>query len=207
MQAQRKRTPLVAAIGARETGKTPWIKQQLAKARPARLLIWDPMDEYGECGTVFTDRARLVDFIGPRPTFAAVYRPGDQLALYEARFDWFCRVAWTLGNLTIVVDELADVTSPNRAPDVWKTITRKGKHEGIACFAASQRPGEIDKTFLGNCTFIHCGRLNDEAAVTTMKKILGVTSEQIVGLKDLEFIERNMVTGGTRFDRLKFPVT
>jgi len=165
------------------------------------------MDEYGECGTVFTDRAKLADFIGARSTFTAVYRPGDQLDRYEARFDWFCRVAWALGELTLVVDELADVTGPNRAPSIWKTITRKGKHERLACFAASQRPAEVDKTFLGNCTFIHCGRLNDEAAVLTMKKVLGVTSEEIVGLRDLEFIERNMVTGAVRRGTLKFPVT
>lgn len=163
------------------------------------------MDEYGECGTVFADRVKLADFIGTRPTFAAVYRPGDDLSRYDARFDWLCRAAWSLGDLTFVVDELADVTGPNRAPAIWKTITRKGKHERLATFAATQRPAEVDKTFLGNCTFIHCGRLNDEAAVLTMKKVLGVTSEQIVGLKDLEFIERNMVTGAVRFDRLKFP--
>lgn len=163
------------------------------------------MNEYGECGTVFTDRARLAEFIGTREAFAAVYRPGDQLGLYEARFDWLCRAAWRLGRLTLVVDELADVTAPNRAPDSWSTITRKGKHEGIACFAATQRPAEIDKTFLGNCTFVHCGRLNDESAVKTMKNILGVTSEQIVGLKDLEFIERNMVSGEVRVGRLEFP--
>lgn len=196
-------------IGARETGKTPWIKQCLARARPARLLVWDPMGEYGQCGTVFTDRVKLADFLASRAEFAAVYQPGDDIEAYPALFDWLCRLAWTLGNLhgdlTLVVDELADVTAPQRAPRSWKQISRKGKHRGIAAIAATQRPGEIDCTFLGNCTFVHCSRLNDEAAVTTMKRILGVTYEDVVRLKGLDFIERNMASGAVRFDTLKFP--
>ena len=36
-----------AAIGASGTGKGLWIKAQLSKIKPKRLVVWDFMDEYG----------------------------------------------------------------------------------------------------------------------------------------------------------------
>ncbi len=37
-----------AVIGASGTGKGLWVKQQLAALQPARLVVWDFMDEYGD---------------------------------------------------------------------------------------------------------------------------------------------------------------
>jgi hypothetical protein len=193
-----KPAPLVAAIGARQTGKTKWMQQQLRRARPARLLVWDPMEEFAEFGTVFSSRAKLAEHLGARTAFAAVYRPGDALERYPALFDWFCRLAWAAGELHLVVDELADVTAPSRAPAKWSAITRKGRHRGIAATAASQRPASIDKDFLGNCTFIHCGRLNYGGDLDVMARHLGVGADELAGLADLHFVERNMVTGAVR---------
>lgn len=214
--------PLVAAIGARKTGKTSWLLDTVRRARPVRLLIWDPIGEGADprvrlslLGTVFTDRAKLVDHVGTQGRFAAVFQPGDNSALdpkrhagfktrYELLFDWYCRLAWALGDLTLIIDELADVTSPHRAPARWKEITRKGANRGIAAFAASQRPAEVDSTFLGNCTFIHCGRVNDRSSVETMANVLDVGADELRALRDFEFIERNMQTGAVRRGRLSF---
>lgn len=193
-----KPAPLVAAIGARQTGKSHWVKAGLSKRRPARLLVWDPMDEYGAFGTVFYRRVQLVDFLKARPTFAAVYRPGDDQSSYPAKFDWFCRLAWALRDLELVVEELADVTTPQRAPAMWGAITRKGRHHGIAATAATQRPASIDKDFLGNCTFLHCHRLNYAGDLDVMGRNLGVEAGELAALPDWHYVERNMATGAVR---------
>lgn len=197
---------IVAVIGASGSGKSLWIKRQLKRANDARLLIWDPQGEYAAFGRVFTDRAALVDAIRAGcGRFRAVYQPGDRATLYPARFDWFCRLAYAIGNLTLIVEELADVTTPQRAPDAWSVITRKGRHKGLRIVAASQRPAGVDKDFFGNCTLIHCGRLVFDNDVRTMARVLSRPDADLVALAPLAFIERDMTTGETRTGALKPP--
>lgn len=207
----RQIASIVAAIGASGSGKSAWIKQGLATARPARLLVWDPQGEYAEFGTVYADRVKLLDAVAKAPGFKVIYQPGDRASEYPARFDWFCRLAYALGDLALVVEELADVTEPSRAPDGWSVVTRKGRHKKLRVLAASQRPASVDKDFFGNCTLIHCGRLNYEADLRTMANVLRVKPEELAALPGLSYIERNMQTGESRTGRLDFkarkPVT
>lgn len=200
---------IVAAIGASGSGKSAWIKQQLARGRPRRLLVWDPQGEYGDFGAVFAEgeRGALADGCigaGAKGAFAAIYRPGNTLTDYAPRFDWFCRLAYAWGNCTVIADELADVTKPGWAPDGWSLITRKGRHAGLRLIGAAQRAALIDKTFFGLATMIHCGRQSYKADVATMADVLAVPAEQIIALKPLEWIERNMSTGETRRGTLTF---
>lgn len=198
---------VVAAIGATGSGKSAWIKQGLKGAPAARQLIWDPQGEYGEFGEVFTDRVKLVDACSRRNArFSLVYRPGDQVSTYALKFDWLCQLAYLLGDLRLVVEELADVTEPSRAPDSWSVVTRKGRHKKLRVIAASQRPANVDKDFFGNCTLVHCGRLNHAADAKVMAGVLNVPHDQIMNLAPLEFIERNMHSGESRREVLKIGV-
>ena len=194
---------IVAAIGASGSGKSAWIKQQLAERPPSRLLVWDPQGEYGKFGRVFTDRVKLIGYVRAAPEFAAVYQPGDRLSEYAARFDWLCRLAYALGDLVLVVEELADVTTASWAPDSWSVVTRKGRHKALRIVAASQRPAKVDKDFFGNCTLIHCGRLNFRPDLVTMAGVLGVEVERLGALPELAYVERNMASGATREGTLK----
>lgn len=200
----QNRASIVAAIGATGSGKSAWIKQGLAARRPPRLLAWDPQGEYAAHGVVYRDRVKLLDAVARAPTFAAIYQPGDRLADYPARFDWLCRLAYALGDLVLVVEELADVTAPNRAPDAWSVVTRKGRHKALRVVAASQRPASVDKDFFGNCTMIHCGRLNYAPDLKCMADVLAVPVAQLGQLAPLAYIERDMLSGQTRAGRLTF---
>lgn len=198
---------IVAAIGATGSGKSLWVKQGIQSNKPARLLIWDPQGEYAEFGQVFTNGQRLFDHVARAKKFAAVYQPGDLLSLYEARFDWFCKLAYALGDLLMVVEELADVTEPSHAPDSWSVITRKGRHKKLRVVAMSQRPASVDKDFFSNCTMIHCGRVLYSEDVKTMARVLGngVSQTEIQAMAQLEFIEKNMLTGELRRGKLEKP--
>lgn len=192
---------IVAAIGASGSGKSAWIKQQLTRGKPGRLLIWDPQAEYGPFGETFTDRSRLLEAVaaaGARGRLQAIYQPGNNLSDYPGRFDWLCRLAYAWERCSLVVDELGDVTRAGWSPDGWSLVTRKGRHKGLTIIGAAQRPAIIDKTFFGLATLIHCGRLNYAADVKTMADVLHVPGEDITALKPLEWIERNMQTGDTR---------
>lgn len=109
--------------------------------------------------------ARAAQHTGPvRLAYAVPVTPVE--------FDRFCRLAWVWIRLnalrgnqcTLVVEELADVTPPAKAPPAWGEIVRKAQRFGPAVFALTQRPQESDKTIMGNATTIRVhamSRAND----------------------------------------------
>jgi hypothetical protein len=118
----------------------------------------------------------------------------------ERHFELFCGLAWVWlrgpngANNTLVVEELSDVTSPGKAPRSWGAIARKDRYEGGYVIAITQRPAESDKTILGNCALIHCGRMNTHRDRKYMAEILDVGVDQVEALQDLEYLHRDMRT-------------
>lgn len=197
---------IAAAIGASGSGKSAWVKAQLRKGKPRRLLVFDPQDEYGEFGQVFTDLPALADAVlqAGRGPFAAVLQPGGDVSCYVQKFDWLCRLAYAWGNCTIVCDELGDVTKAGWAPPGWSMVIRKGRHAGLRVFGLVQRPALTDKTFFSLATMLHCGRLNSRADVQVMADVLQVPPADLIALRPLEWIERNMTNGDVRRGVLTF---
>ncbi len=73
-------------------------------------------------------------------------------------------------------------------------------------YALTQRPAESDKTILGNCALIHCGRMNTQRDRKYMAECLDVPIADVAALRDLEHLERDMRThelrrGVVRFSR------
>ena len=190
----------IPVIGAAGTGKTPWTQAQVRKAKPKRLLVWDPMSQWASFGTVFTSRQSLLQYVlrengvAARP-FAAVFQPGDMMSVYPAWFDWFCTLAYRLTRLTLVVEELAHVTTPQKAPDGWKACTTLSGHRHLRVYGTSQFPAAIDKAFLSNATLIHCGRVFEKNANDTMRDLLGVSRDELAALQDGTWYERDMRRG------------
>lgn len=200
----RNRACIVAVIGASGSGKSRWLKARLAADNASRMLVWDPMDEYTG-GTVFRDHRKLAAACAKAEAgpLVAIFRPGDDLAAYAAKFAAFCTVAYAWGACTIVVEELGDVTKASWAPEPWARILRKGRHKGMRVFGCAQRPAIIDKTIFGQATVIHCSRLNYAEDIRTMSGVLGVPHDDVRDLKAdaatdcFEWIERAMGTGTT----------
>lgn len=198
------RPNIVAAVGATGSGKSAWVKQQLRAARPARLLVWDPMDEY----SAFARPGSLHKLYTLRPAaFRVRIVPGtSEPGRLRALFDATCRVAFELGNLTFVADELGDVTgpSPDQVPPQWSAIVRKGRHRALVVYGLIQRPALVDKIFWSNATVIHAGRVNFANDVSTLAEVLCVPRAEVQALKPLEWIERSMDTGQISRGMLKF---
>ncbi|MGI2102104.1 hypothetical protein RA178_14535 [Shewanella oncorhynchi] len=141
-------------------------QQSRATLRPSlspRVIIGDPVDEYGELEGIVkvTTAAALVDILRRYPRGALKVRfVTTNFKLFEV---WaLCAFSWC--NAAVVAEEIADVTSPSKAPPWWGLVIRKGRARGLApIFALTQRPAEFDKTALGNATIIRCGRLSRAA--------------------------------------------
>lgn len=206
MSANKAR--IEAVFGAPGSGKSARVKQCLAREKPSRLLIWDPLAEYGEFGRPVPDLAAVLALLkgaGRRGKFSLCYTPRGGLAAWRKQFDAFCKLAYAAGGAWLVVDELADVTEPGWAPDGWSMATRKGRHQGMTIIGASQRPASVDKDFFGTATTISTGRLNFDGDVRVLANVLRVPAERIVALPPLQYLERDMQTGQLTEGVLAFP--
>lgn len=193
--------------GATGSGKGVSVREYLERSKPHRMLVWDPLGEYSKFATKTTGNLGEVARIAHgAKTFRVVYLPGPDVRTYDDKFGMFCRIAFAAGNLLLMVEELADVTGPAHAPMAWRQCTKKGRHAGLQIVAATQRPADIDKHFLGGCTYIRCFTQRFPADRKAMSGAMSVpvadiealhTVENPDGSTTLNWIERDFRTAQT----------
>jgi hypothetical protein len=92
------------------------------------------------------------------------------------------------------VEELADVTSPGKAPVYWGEIVRKGLRYGPQIYALTQRPSESDKTVMGNVSIIHCHQMARSEDSAYMARELRIELALVDHLLPFHWIERDRRT-------------
>lgn len=189
----------VLVTGDTGSGKTAWTKQQIAKV--TRLLIWDPDDEYGDMPRVerFESRPELLEKLKTRKRGRFAFVSHDMAA-----FDWWCRAAFAWGDCVAVADEIADVTSPGKAPPGWGKLVRRGRKRGIQVYGITQRPAESDKTIWTQAAEFHVGMMPDTDSCSYVARRLGLEVERIQGLGPLEWIHYDKAARDLTSGRLKF---
>lgn len=190
---------VTAIIGSTGSGKGSRMKWILGRENYPRLAIFDPEGEYAEFGETVTNLGGLVALL-KRPKFRAVFVPSENDKAKKAQFDAFCQIAagddrGIGGRCAVVVDELAEVTTPSYAPPGWRKVCNKGRKRGLIVYGMSQYPAQVDKAFWGACTTIFTGRLITPPHAKAMSEQIGVKPEEIRSLADLAFIEIDVRTG------------
>jgi hypothetical protein len=195
---------LYVISGASRSGKTAWTRREVGKA--PRVWAWDPEDQWAQLPgwTKVTTRAQLL---------AAVKRPGPQRIAYVAggkladEFNFWAACVMYAGRyvapLKAIAEELADVTTPSKAPGNWGILLRRGLKRGIWLFCISQRWSEADKTAVGNATDFVVFRASsgdDEAYLCRKAKL---TLDQYPQ-QPLCFIHKDALTGVVKAGKLKF---
>src|SRR4051812_47733329 len=150
---------VIGHFGARGSGKSYKAKKFIAAERPARLLIWDTMDEYGEHAPAVPSLSVMLARSGAE-RFAVRYVPRGTDRELAMRFGAFCALAYSRGNLLMVVEELQRVTNPSWSPAEWSDCTLRGRHRRLLIVGMSQRPASVDKNFFSMATFLSTGRLS-----------------------------------------------
>lgn len=188
----------IAAFGARGTGKTVWVRQQIAAAAPPRLLVWDFKHDPGleGVGQAVNSLPGMIRAL-KAPAFKVRYLVDHSRDLV-GQFDLFCQAAWLAGNVLVFVDELPEVTKANKAPPAWRRIVNIGREyrgsdgalRHISIIGAGQRPAECDKSFISNCDVIHTGRLSHAGDARQIAEFMGCDYTELMRLPDLEWVER-----------------
>lgn len=190
-----------AVLGASGSGKSSYVKRLMERAKPRRLIVFDPENEWSAFGTVTT---RVEDVLagfkaaGQDGACRVVFVPSPVPEIAVRQFDAVCRIAFHAERLTFIVDELKSVTTPSRSPVGWGMLTGRGRKRAIVMYGLSQRPASIDKDFLGNCNYVRAGRLTYIEDQRAVARVLGVKEADIGALPDLGWIRRDMATGETK---------
>jgi hypothetical protein len=192
--AVENKAQIWAVMGQSGTGKGLWIKSELRRLKPKRILFLDPQDEYGAFGVGVTsaaELARVVVAAGAHKPFAVRYVfPKSCTADHFAKiFDLACRLVYAAGNSAFLVEELSNFTTASWGPPLWRRMCNSGRHEGVWVIGCSQYPAQVDKAFLSNATLVHCGWLGEEPHRKSVAIKMNVTPEMVNSLPDLHFLE------------------
>lgn len=213
-----KNEPKIEAyIGASGSGKGVSINRRLAELKPERLLIWDPRDEYGKLAPKYTSLAALVGAFkhAKGGKVRARYVPQADVLKLADPFAFVCQLAFKAGNLVFLAEELSDVTTASHAPAAWRQVITQGRHQGLHVIGAAQRPAVIDKTFLGNCTYVRCFGLRYREDRRAMAAALDVPEADVTalatvktpGLVTINYIERDFRENVLEKGQIKLRVT
>lgn len=196
---------LYVIAGASRSGKTAWTRRQTQRTR--RAMAWDPEDQWAQLPgwRKVTTRAGLL---------AAAKQPGAQRVAYVAggklaeEFDFFAGCAMYAGRyvepLDVIAEELADVTTPSKAPGNWGILLRRGLKRGISIWCISQRWSEADKTAVGNASDFVVFRQSSGDDVAYLARKTGIDADQLRGLVPLEFVRMDALTGAVTRGKLRF---
>lgn len=180
-------------IGATGSGKTQFIKRHPFFCRSPRVIAWDPEGSFNQLPkyTTIKGLAMALRRVRKYGDFHGRLVPDE---VNEQVFEQFCQLAWEIGHqgnpLTLLAEELADVVKSGKASKYWGFLSRKGRKYGTRILGVSQRPQEVDKTFLNQCRFKWCGQLNSDADRRYMANIMDVSKEQLASLPDVHFYLR-----------------
>lgn len=179
-------------IGASGSGKTTFTKRHELVKSAKRILIWDPDGTYKvpHVQTVAQFHRVAVknsDFGPIRVSLSCTPNVDD--------FEQFCAIAFALAHcrapLTVIVEEAADVARIGKASPQWGQLSRRGRKFGVSIFLCSQRPQEIDKTFIGQAGYVWCGRLKTKNDARYMADVLDVSQDDVQRLNKLEYFYRH----------------
>jgi hypothetical protein len=202
---QTKDGRLIVIGGASRSGKTAYVRKRTAGSR--RILAYDPEDQWAQLRDWrrVSTRSELLSACRQAGAVKIAYVAAGNLA---AEFDFFCGCAMYAGRyiepLEIIAEELADVTTPGKAPGNWGILVRRGLKRGITIFAISQRWAEADKTAVGNASEFVLFRQSSADDVRYLSRKSRVPEAELDGLKPLEYVRFDALNGDIERGKLKF---
>jgi hypothetical protein len=196
---------LIVIGGSSRSGKTAWTKKAVARTR--RIAAWDPEDQWAQLPgwKKVTTRKALAEALTKKGPVKVAFVAGGKL---QEEFNFWAECVMYAGRyvepLSCIAEELADVTTPGKAPEKWGILVRRGLKRGITIYAISQRWAEADKTAVGNASEFILFRQSSGDDIAYLAKKTRVTYEDLDGLEPLEYVQKCAITGNLQRGKLKF---
>lgn len=196
---------LVVVAGASRSGKTAYTKREVQGLR--RVMAWDPEDQWSQLPgwRKVTTKAQLLKIAQTPGPYRVAYVAGGEL---QQAFDLWAGCVMYAGRyvepVAAVAEELADVTTPAKAPGNWGILLRRGLKRGITIYAISQRWSEADKTAVGNASEFVLFRQSSGDDVRYLSRKTRVPESELNGLMQLEYVRFSAIDGSLQRGKLKF---
>lgn len=165
------------------------------RKKKRQVIAWspkEPLDNYAsalKC-QAYTEMAQFVKAV--RAGRNAVFTPPLDRVAAEPAFDLFCRLAFAVAPLIVIVEEMHTITRPTGGVPYWHKITQMGRGYGVAVLGASQRPAHVDKDFFGALSYAHCGTLLYVEDAKTAAGLLLCHHSEIMALSGYQYKSRTM---------------
>ncbi len=190
----------LVACGMSGSGKTSFVRQELKRRRPSRLILWDPDEDH--TAHHFKSRAKFARELAKAYRSGQPFRLALTIEASESNFEWWAGCVRELMDarrpITAVAEEISDVTRTGKAPPNWGTLARRGRKWGVDVIATTQRPQEADKTIVTQAGTIWCGFLKRPEDRKAMASELDIPVSDLESLKALEYYQRDVPEAAQR---------
>lgn len=196
---------IVIISGRSRSGKTAYLVKRVGKE--GRVIAWDPEDQWSTL-TGFKRIGSKAELL------AAVQKGGNERLAFvpsgdlKTAFDLWagCAFYWGRyhGPCHAVAEELADVSSPSKAPGNWGILIRRGLKRGISIYPISQRWAEADKTAFGNASEFVCFGASSAMDVEYIARRTRMNEAELNGLQTFEYLTYDVATGKQSRQKLTF---
>jgi len=138
--------------GATNSGKSYWLKKQIPQLE--RFIFYDPKCEHNDIDAILIRSIPDLKLALEKGVKKIVYRP---FFLSDEIFEGICEIAWYEGNITLVIDEIADHSNSSKISSWHSVLMRMGRTKGVGVWNCTQRPRAcLHNTILSETTHIIC---------------------------------------------------
>lgn len=177
-------------------GKSQAMRNIVVPASGIRAIFWDP-DKDHNCKH-FNNRREFLAQLARSHRSRKPFRLGWSGDSSKATFAWWCEAVWRsldgAFDTWIVSEELADLDMKKIVLPQYNTLSKRSrKYGGILC-GNTQRIQEVPNTFVTQAAEVWIGLHEFQDAEYIQQKI-GLNSEEVAGLPELDFFVRNKSVG------------
>lgn len=186
-------TDCVLILGQRKCGKS-FLAKNLQKLWPRKVII-DTLNEYTEGDIVysFNDFSdKLLQFKKQKvENFTLVFQFDPENTASDVEFNELMRLCYYFGNLLVIVEEVHLHSSPYQLPHWLQKNLLVGRHQNIALMITSQRPANVHKTIVSQCSHIFVGKIIEGNDLRYLAPMLNQNTEKLVSIPERRFLYFN----------------
>jgi len=172
-------------VGASGSGKSAFLRKKI-DFKQNRIVAWDADEDFR------LPRIRsmaIFERLAKKQGFGQI-RCAVTVEPTEENFERFCQIVFAIAHckapITIICEEIADVTRVSKASPHWGQLCRKIRKYGGTIYAVTQRPEEADKTIFNQAKFKWCGALGSAAAYKKMAAEMDISVPELRNLQNIE---------------------
>lgn len=191
---------IILIFGKRGSGKSYLANKLIENEK--RLFIYDTLSEYNQ-GVVFgtEEREQCLEFWRRVyiKHFRMIYRPLNP----EVEIDDICDLIYSLGDVTLLVEEIDCYCSAFKISHNFAQIVQRGRHRNITLIGVTQRPYGIHRLLTSQAKEIYIFNTNEPRDREYLRTLLGQEIDaKLDSLQKYQFVKWQDGKDGLEIDRV-----